>query len=152
LYGPRYYFEGLITLTILSAAGIFWLAGDGMRIRKILVGLALTVLVGYNLFAYLPGRLSEMRGLYDINRAKLEPFQTTDAQKLAPALVIVHPGNRWPEYSSLLELQNAHLTTPFIFALSRRDSVIVEYRESFLVREIYHYYPDEPSTFYPNPR
>jgi len=151
-YGPRYYYEGMLSLTLLSAAGVFWLAGDGMRIRKVLAGLALAVLVGYNLFAYLPDRLWKMYGMYNISRAMLEPFYTVEAQKLTPALIIVHTQNEWTEYGGLLELQNAQLTTPFIFVLSRRDVVFADYYERFPERRMYHYYPDEPFAFYQIPR
>jgi hypothetical protein len=151
-YGPRYYNEGMLSITILSAAGIFWLAGDGSRIRKILTGLALVVLVGYNLFVYLPGRLWKMHGMYNINRAMLEPFHTVEAQKLTPALIIVHMQKEWTEYGGLLELQNAQLNTPFIFALDRRDAAIADYHKSFPERQIYYYYPDDPYTFFQKPR
>ena len=151
-YGPRYYYEGMLAITILSAAGIFWLAGDGMRIRKVLASVALAVLVGYNLFAYLPGRLWEMHGMYNINRAMLEPFYTDNAQKLTPALVIVHTQKEWTEYGGLLELQNAQLTTPFIFALYRRDAVMADFYARFPERKIYHFYTDEPYLFYTFPR
>ena len=151
-YGPRYYYEGMLGLTILSAAGVSWLAGNGMRIRKTLAGLALAVLVGYNLFAYLPDRLWKMHGMYNIDRSMLEPFYTIEAQALQPALIIVHTQKEWTEYGGLLELQNAQLNTPFIFALYRSDAVFSDFYEGFPKRKIYHYYPDEPFTFYPLPR
>jgi len=151
-YGPRYYYEGMLSITILSAAGIFWLAGDGGRIRKILTVLTLALLVGYNLFTYLPGRLWKMHGMYNINRAMLEPFYTMDAQALTPALVVVHTQNEWTDYGGLLELQDAQLTSPFIFVLHRQDAVLADYRAAFSDRQIYHYYPDEPFSFYPDPR
>lgn len=151
-YGPRYYYEGMLSITILSAAGIFWLAGNGLWVRKVLAGLALAVLVGYNLFAYMPDRLWSMHGMYNINRAMLEPFYTVAAQKLEPALIIVHTQKEWTEYGGLLELQDAQLDTPFIFALFRRDSDFTKYVEKFPDRNIYHYYPDEPYKFYQLPR
>jgi hypothetical protein len=114
--------------------------------------LTLALLVVTNLFAYLPGRLAKMHNMYNINRTMLEPFYTTDALALTPALVVVHTRNEWTEYGALLELQNAQLTTPFIFVLHRKDAVFAEYQAVFPDRQIYHYYPDEPFTFYPNPR
>jgi hypothetical protein len=90
--------------------------------------------------------------MYNIDRAMLEPFYTVEAQRLSPALFIVHTQKEWTEYGGLLELQNAQLDTPFIFALYRRDSIIAKYSEAFPDRGMYHYYPDEPFTFYPNPR
>jgi hypothetical protein len=151
-YGPRYYYEGMLSITILSAAGVFWLAGDSLHIRKLLTGLAVVVLIGYNLFAYLPDRLWSMHSMYNIDRAMLEPFLTLEAQKLTPALIIVHTQKEWTEYGGLLELQNAQLTTPFIFALSRGDIVWADYAKRFPERRIYHYYPDEPYKFYRLPR
>jgi hypothetical protein len=151
-YGPRYYYEGMLAVTILSAAGVFWLAGNGMLMRKVLAGLALAVLMGYNLFTYLPGRLWEMHGMHDIQRSMLEPFSTFEAQKLPPALILVHIRWKWTEYARLLELQNAQLNTPFIFALYRSDSIIADYSDGFPDRTIYHYYPDEPFAFYRAPR
>jgi len=151
-YGPRYYYEGMLALTILSAVGIFWLAGNGLMIRKILACMALTILVGYNLFAYLPDRLWEMHGMYNINRAMLEPFYTVEAQNLIPAIIVVHQQKEWTEYGGLLELQNAQLTSPFIFVLNRRDAVIADFYDGFPERQLYHYYPDEPFTFYQIPR
>jgi len=151
-YGPRYYYAGMVTVALLTAAGVFWLAGHGLLIRKILAGTALAIFVGYNLFAYLPARLWEMHGMYNINRSMLEPFYTLDAQKIEPAMIIVHTKNEWTEYGGLLELQNAHLSTPFIFALNRRDSVIADFYDGFPDRQLYHYYPDQPFTFYKTPR
>jgi hypothetical protein len=151
-YGPRYYYEGMLSLTLLSAAGVFWLAGDGLFLRKVLAGLALGVLVGYNLFAYLPSRLWKMHDMYDINRSMLEPFSTEEAQEMTPALIIVHTQDEWTEYGGLLELQNAQLTTPFIFALYRRDSVIADYFTAFPDRGVYDYYTATPFKFYPIPR
>ena len=142
----------MLSITILSAAGVTWLAGDGWLIRKILTGLALSVLVGYNLVAYLPGRLWKMHNMYNINRAMLEPFYSADAQDLTPALVVVHTQNDWTEYGGLLELQNAQLTSPFIFVLDRRDAILADFQDAFPDRKLYHYYSDEPFNFYPNPR
>jgi hypothetical protein len=151
-YGPRYYYEGMLSITIVSAAGIVWLASGGIRIRKILTALALFALVGSNLFTYLPARLWKMHGMYNIHRAMLEPFYSDEFIKMAPALVIVHTQNQWTEYGGLLELQNAQLTTPFIFVLYRIDAALEGYQAAFPERQIYHYYPDEPFKFYPAPR
>jgi 4-amino-4-deoxy-L-arabinose transferase-like glycosyltransferase len=102
LYGPRYYYEALFSLTLLSGAGIAFLAGwrvnpvacEGgeaqkpgaavpslagqagwlARGRAPAVMLLLAGLVAYNLAVYLPGRLQEMHGLYGANRAILDDF------------------------------------------------------------------------------
>ncbi|MFZ5912355.1 MAG: hypothetical protein ACOYYU_20310 [Chloroflexota bacterium] len=151
-YGPRYYYEGMISITLVSAAGIAWLAGDGLRIRKVLVSLALIVLLGVNLFNYLPGRLWEMHGMYRIDRSMLEPFYTDEAKQHTPALVIVHWKKEWTEYGGLLELQNAQLDTPFIFAMHRNSVADEELSKAFPGRQVIHYYPDEPFMFFRDPQ
>lgn len=40
LFGPRYYYEGLFSLTLITAAGVFWLAGAYRRDAIDLSGLA----------------------------------------------------------------------------------------------------------------
>jgi 4-amino-4-deoxy-L-arabinose transferase-like glycosyltransferase len=163
LFGPRYYYEGLFSLTLLSAAGIAWLAGwpgrlgvpyvrylGWQKLRPLLVTLLLGVLVGINLMSYLPIRLGGMVGLYNIERADQEPFLTATAQSLTPALVIVHT-QRWMEYGALLDLEDPGLTTPFIFAWSAgplTDSLLAN---DFPHRSVYHYYPGQPFQLYKEP-
>lgn len=164
LFGPRYLYEGLYSLTLLSAVGAAFLAGwpvrpgdawrryEGWRrARPLLVTAALAFLVSLNLLFYTPLRVGGMHGLYGISRARLEPFLTPEAQQLTPALVIVHP-NHWTEYGALLELQNPFLDTPFIFAYARGVGADMLLADQFPERRIIHYYPDEPDKFYPAPR
>ncbi len=153
LFGPRYYYEGLFSLTLVSAAGIFWLArtmdarkGRGKTCRTGTIVLV-AFLVGYNLTSYLPARLQEMTGLYGITRAQLTPFQTPEARSLTPALVIVHYERSWTEYGGLLELQDPWLTSPFIFAISRGKWADARLANDYPDRRLLHYYPDQPFTF-----
>lgn len=163
LFGPRYYYEGLFSLTLISAAGIAWLAGwpgklgepfkryTGWRkVRPLLVILVLGVMVGINLTLYMPIRLGGMFALYDIERADQVPFQSPAAQALTPALVIVHT-NRWMEYGALLDLENPQLTSPFIFAWSISTSVDASLAKDFPSRTVYHYYPEQPFKLYNKP-
>ncbi|GAB4504529.1 MAG: hypothetical protein Fur0043_15230 [Anaerolineales bacterium] len=147
-YGPRYYYEGMISVVLLNAAGVGWLAGERGRLRKALTMLALIVLVGANLLVYLPARLWKMHGMYGITRSMLEPFSTQEARQYIPALVIVHWEDEWTEYGGLLELQNAQLDTPFIFAIHRNAQADEELSKAFSERQVIHYYPSEPFTFY----
>ncbi|MBI3739761.1 MAG: hypothetical protein HY258_11995 [Chloroflexi bacterium] len=155
LYGPRYYYEGFYSLSLVSAAGVFWLAeqvvkqGRARKVMQTATALLCVFLVGYNLFVYLPKRLTQMTGLYGITRSMLTPFETQQAKELTPALVIVHIHKVWTEYGGLLELENAELTTPFVFALSRGTvsdaALLKDYR-------VIYYYTDEPERFYESPR
>jgi len=165
LYGPRYYFEGFYSLSILSAAGVAWLAGwpirpgeawpatgRWQRARSLAVSGVLAGLVAFNLVFYLPTRLDKMYGLYGVQRASLAPFLTAAAQKLTPALIIVHPQKDWIEYGRLLELESPFLDSPFVFIYTRGVLQDQALAAQFPERKVYHYYADEPNRFYPLPR
>lgn len=164
LFGPRYFYEGLYSLTILSAAGVAFLAGwptlpneswkkytGWWRARPLSVTALLVLLLSANLLFYTPIRLGGMHGLYGISRARLEPFLTPQAQEVTPALVIVH-ADRWTEYGALLEMQDPFLDTPFLFVISRGQRPDSKLASVFSDRTIIHYYPDEPNKFYTSPR
>jgi hypothetical protein len=164
LFGPRYYYEGLYSLTLLSAAGIAWLAGwptqpgeawktyHGVkRWRPLAMAAILETLVLLNLFFYLPIRLESMRGLYNFDREALAPFTGESAQQYTPALVIVHTED-WTEYGELLELSNPFLDSPFVFVITRGligDQAVASH---FPERKVFHYYPEEPDKLYTNSR
>jgi 4-amino-4-deoxy-L-arabinose transferase-like glycosyltransferase len=160
LFGPRYYYEGLQSLALVSAVGIAWLAGwpvlpgqafprfSGMkRFRPLAVSAILGVLVALNLVYYLPLRLGMMHDLYGISRADLAPFQTQEAAGLTPALVIVHTP-RWMPYGALLEMASPDLSSPFIFAIGIGPKTDAALEAEFPERRILHYYPEEPWKFY----
>ena len=165
LFGPRYFYEGFYSLTIFSGAGIALLAGwpyrpeanwqpkEGWgRVRSIGVGVLLALLVGYNLISYTPSRFSDMRGLYGVEQARIEPFLNEEVQDLAPALIIVHPKQNWIEYGTLIELSSPYYDSPFIIVHARgavKDRIVIS---AFPERQVLHYYPDEPDKLYEQPR
>jgi hypothetical protein len=164
LFGPRYYYEGLISLALASAAGIAFLAGwptrpgepwrfySGWRkARPLVITALLAFLVSANLLFYTPIRLGGMHGLYGISRSRLEPFLTPEAQALTPAVMVVHP-DEWTEYGALLELQDPFLDTPFLFVISLNTQRDAQLAKIFPDRRIYHYYPDDPYQFYLEPK
>lgn len=106
----------------------------------------------YNLLAYTPLRLGKMKALYGVSRQNMEPFLTSEAQELAPALVIVHPQKYWIEYGTLIELGSPYFDTPFIFIITRGPKVDGKVINHFPDRAVYHYYQDQPYTFYTAPR
>lgn len=170
LLGPRYYYEGLYSLTLLSSAGICFLAGwpltpaaatpqpaspptsKWLRIRRLGIAAILALLIAANLLFYTPRRLDMMHGLYRVQASYLEIFRSPSAQKLAPALVVVHVSGKWIEYGRFLELENPFLDTPFIFIKSENDEVDQEIMRQFPDRSVYHYYPDTPEVLYSTPR
>ncbi len=165
LYGPRYYYEGLISLMLLSGAGAAWLAGwpthpdeawinytGWHRARPLAATGVLAFLIGINVFFYIPFRIGGMHGLYGIERVHLQPFETPSALELAPATIIVHPEEKWVEYGTLLELSGPMLDTDFIFVHTRGPEIDERVVSSFPDRAAYHYYPDQPYQFYTAPR
>jgi hypothetical protein len=157
-YGPQYYYEGFYALTLASAAGILWLAGSlklqgWRRLRIILVGACVAVLVGFNLIKYTPARLEQLYLLYGVHPTQLRPFQTPQAQAMTPALVIVHAHKIWTEYAGLLELEDPWLTSPFIFAWSGygpdNDAALARLYPG---RRTIYYYPELSDSLYSTPR
>lgn len=157
--GPRYYFEGLVSLVLLNAAGLWWaLETAGKYTNRffsasrvvIVVGVALLVI--HNLFFFLPNHLDRLTGLYNIHRYQLAPFQSPEGLAIAPAVVVVKVDKMWNEYAGLLELQNADLTSPFIFTRSAAPEKIAAILDAYPGRRIIYYYFDDPNYFYQEPK
>jgi hypothetical protein len=155
--GPRYFYEGLFSLTILGAVGIARIGGwwpehpPPHRWNVLRQGIVLVVFAGLIVFGtlrYAPTRLNQIKNRYGFSQAALEPFRTQNALDKTPALVIVHTKD-WGDYGVYLHLQNPTLTSPFIFAWAApqgnpTDRLAPHYPD----RAIYHYYPDQPGEFY----
>jgi len=160
ILGPRYYYEGLFSLTILTSAGIGWLAGWTMkaggkfksfqehnRFRPVIVAAVVIILFAVNLNFYIPGRIGGMRGTFGTSRQQLEPFQTSGAGVNTPALIIVDT-HEWRAYAGLLELSNPMLDSPFIFIWSRGPRSNAAVADAFPERDVYYYRPEDPWVFY----
>ncbi len=157
LFGPRYYFEGLMGLTLLTAAGVKQLAvwidrglqrrptrtRSSLSVGRVFAGTLLGVLVALNLWGYLPRRLGMMRNLYGISRAAWAPFQHPVNLAYTPALVFVDT-ERWMPYGALLPLEDPWLTTPWIFAWSRGLRIDRQVAGCFPHRTILRYDPHQP--------
>jgi hypothetical protein len=155
VFGPRYYYEGLLSLTMLSAAGVKWLSGAAqwqkpappiLRARFYFTWAAFLLLVCGNLLFYLPMRTESMRKLYGISARQLDPFKTQTALELTPALVIVDPLDYWLEYGVLLDLSSPLLDTPFIFTYDRGTERNRQVIEAFPDRTVIYYNPGDPYT------
>ena len=160
LYGPRYYYEALPGIVLMTAVGIAYTAGwpfipgnryqrkkGWNRWRPLTVMGMVILLVLANLIFYLPGRLGSMRGLFGVEDSQLAPFLTESAQGLTPAIIVVHTDD-WREYAVLLELSDPFLMTPFIFVLGRGEEPDARAAAYFPDRDVWHYYPDDPNRFY----
>lgn len=154
LYGPRYYYEGLPSLTICCAAGVAWLGGwlddwrGTVRWRRLSVLGVAAFLVMLNILFYIPDRVWGMQGLYQISR---EPMDALVEIAQEDAVIIVHT-QKWFEYARLLPLVEPFGEGDLIIirscGLEADDDIIRLYPD----RQIYHYYPDNPGRLYPGPR
>jgi hypothetical protein len=157
LYGPRYYFEGISSAAVISAAGIRWLGasraapenqpqrrqawGWPARLRFGLTTLLVTLLLTGDLLFYLPQRLGMMKGMYNVAAADLAPFRTPEARAMPPTLVIVHIQKYWIEYGRLLDLSSPLFTSQFVFTISRGDELDNQVMSLFPDRIVWQYYP-----------
>ena len=152
--GPRYFYEGLYSLTLLSAAGIAWLAGwfanpgeKALLKPRLREGIVLDLLsLGFIISAvfYTPARLNAIQERYGFHRADLEAFQAAASTAKSPALILVHTVE-WEEYGALLHLQDPQLTSPFVFYwASSDDNAHSDLADHFPGRSIYCYHPDNP--------
>ena len=163
LYGPRYYYEGLFSLTLLSAAGIRSLANRGgnsqlLRVgefilsrRSALMAALVAVLIAVNLLVYLPGRAASLSHLYGVTRKNLEVFSSPQALAATPALLIIHAQN-WNEYYQFLELGDAYLQGPYLIAVNQGEGGNLLLASQYPERTVIHYYPDSPGKINFSPR
>jgi len=164
--GPRYFYEGLFSLTILSAAGVAWFLGDGQpsaesgkrssvlfppsflpRFRFLLTITFFAALLIFGTLPYAPARIRGIQSRYGFTQAALEAFRTPEAQELAPALVLIHPAE-WKDYGVYLNLEDPYLTTPFIFAWAA-PAEAGRLENAFPGRTVYRYNPQNPGIFVP---
>jgi 4-amino-4-deoxy-L-arabinose transferase-like glycosyltransferase len=155
LYGPRYYFEALPGLVVVSAMGILWLGGwlkrtvEGVSMRRVISGSLVLILIFLNLRFYLPPRLAMMNQLNGIARRHLEPFERADLDR---AVVIVHTLDRWTEYGTLLTLTAPFTESDLVLVISCGPHADARLASGYSGWDIFHYYPDTPNVFYREPR
>lgn len=156
-YGPRYYYEGIFSAVLLTAAGIRWLAFGSpgaafailrgkwvMRARLALAAGVTALLISANLLYYLPARVGAMRGTSYISSTCQSPFEGAQAQRAVPALVFVHLQEHWAEYGCLIDLTSPWMDSPFVIAISRGDEIDFKVARAYPERTILHYYPFPP--------
>jgi 4-amino-4-deoxy-L-arabinose transferase-like glycosyltransferase len=151
LYGPRYYVEALGALAVLSAAGITALAGKWAparwrRWRSIGVGAVVLTLLLLNLGFYLPTRLRQMTGLYDMRRADGQPLEKLALDR---ALVIVHPLTSWTQYGALLRLTPPFADGDLLLTYTRGAETDAKLAQAYADRPVYYYYPGDPPRLVP---
>jgi hypothetical protein len=151
VYGPRYYVEALGAFSVLSAAGIAALAGwlnahGTSRLRSWSISALVLVLLALNVGFYLPARLQQMTGLYEMSLSARDRLQ---AAVPAKALIIVHPAHSWNEYGTLLTLTPPFVDGDLLLAYTRGSEQDLRLTQSYADRPAYEYYPGNPGRLVP---
>lgn len=120
MYGPRYYYESLGFLALLSARGVFVLRDALVRSPlRGLPGALLVALVLANLGAYLPEQVTLHQGYNYVNAG---PQRAVERAGLSNALVfVVQRGEPWEwwHYGMLFSANDPLLAGPVVFARDR---------------------------------
>lgn len=153
MYGPRYYFEAMGALALLSARGIMhlyraldWLLAQRIELRGLaqspallLCGVLLTAMTTYSLVVTTPDRIEAFRGWNGIDRSDVERI---DESQLHDALVFV-PRESWTDYAPFFVRNSPHLDDNVIYAAYRDHLRSLELMRAYPDREIYIYQDGE---------
>ncbi|MDY7041008.1 MAG: glycosyltransferase family 39 protein [Chloroflexota bacterium] len=132
IYGPRYYFEALPALLLLTARGLQTVARR-LRLWSRLPHLTLIVLVLLNVAIYLPGQWRMYQGWYGITTASLEAMRRAD---LHNALVFVHTES-WTDYAPLFCANSPLLDSDVVYAIDLGDLSNQQVRALYPARNVF---------------
>jgi hypothetical protein len=141
LFGPRYYFEALPGLAILSAGGFGWLGGwlvdyrGSVRVRRQLSIIILAVFLLGNIIFYLPLRVGGMKGLYQIDRQSSVRFIVEKPER---TLIIIR-ASKWFQYARYLYQVEPFNDNPMLIAWSRGQEIDEALMRSYKGRNSYYY-------------
>jgi 4-amino-4-deoxy-L-arabinose transferase-like glycosyltransferase len=123
-YGPRYYYEALGPLCLLSARGFQELSTIGVDARaprRSMYGLVVALaLVAFNVLMYLPQQVDEFRGYLGVDGRRARLVREAGIDR---GLVFVRdePRGSWQPYASVFWLNAPTLDGPVVFARDRSD-------------------------------
>jgi 4-amino-4-deoxy-L-arabinose transferase-like glycosyltransferase len=127
-YSTRYYFEGLTSLSILTAVPIAWLANRWSR-RAVFT--LFTLVMVASLYGYSTPRISPLYRFNQIGQPQIEAVQARrDGEHSVLALVT---GNdvRWRAFGSLMAVTSPYLDSDIVVAW---DNLVPGVREQILAR------------------
>jgi 4-amino-4-deoxy-L-arabinose transferase-like glycosyltransferase len=140
---PRYYYDALPALLLLTARGI-QISGDIMAgwqqrvflplregenlLRWLPIGLVI-IFVVYNLIWNLPPLLAAQKGKYGITAAQLQAVERANLPE--PALVIVKNVEKWSDFAAPFAANSPTLDGPVVYASDEGTAVTQKLREQF---------------------
>jgi hypothetical protein len=140
MYGPRYYFEAIGAMVLLSSRGILGLAAwlaiplraylPRLSTPRLWTSAVLLILVGglviWNFHSYAPARFRESTDWYNINANGL---RTVKAAGISHAVVFVRE-DQWTDYAPFFSQDTPALDTGIVYAIdlgSENASLMAEY-------------------------
>lgn len=159
VYGPRYYYEAHGTLAVLAGLGL-WEAvrladrllprrtpaegakaeADALHLPEGTAAYALVVLmVAISGTLYLPDRLNDWHGMYEITR---EPVRQVQAVADDTPLLVFVEGPHWVQYGPLFYFNSPWLDGPVVAAHLGSEETNQKVIETFTGREVWYYWVD----------
>lgn len=115
---PRYYYDALPALLLLTARGIQilidGLARQRFKLGWLPVGLVI-ILTAYNFIWNLPPLLEAQKGKYNITPAPLETVEQANLSK--PALILVKDVTSWSDFAAPFAANSPTLDGPIVYAI-----------------------------------
>ncbi len=142
---PRYYYEALPALLLLTARGIIIsveflnrlslsFAGGNFKFGRLVVGLVL-LFVAYNFIWNLPPLLAAQKGKYNISPAPLQVV--AQANLTEPALVFVKNVESWSDFAAPFAANSPSLDGPVVYAIDWGHELNKKVRSQFPERTCY---------------
>lgn len=141
LFGPRYYFEALAGLAILSAGGFGWIGGWltneqwATHVRRLMSLASISVFMLTNVIFYIPRRVGGMKGLYQIERQSSARFIV---EKPDQTLIIIE-SLRWFLYARHLYQVEPFAESALLIAWSRGVDEDENLMRFYPLRDVYRY-------------
>ena len=139
---PRYYYDALPALLLLTARGMLILIeilnrfslplpGSKLKLGWLPVGLVI-VFVLYNIIWNLPPLLAAQKGKYSITPAPLQVVEQADLSE--PALVIVKNVESWSDFAAPFAANSPTLDGPVVYAIDWGSDYNKKVRSQFRER------------------
>ncbi len=139
---PRYYYDALPALLLLTARGI-QIASDilsrrklslfkrGIKLQWLLVWFILAF-IGYNFIFTLPPLLAAQKGKYNITPAPLQAVEHANLGQ--PVLIIVKNIKTWSDFAAPFSANSPTLDGPIIYAMDQGPEYTRKLRQQFSKR------------------
>jgi len=135
MYGPRFYFEAMGPLLLLSGRGLHVLAQAGSAPGRVLAPAMLVVLVAGATALYLPPWIGALNGYNYVHRG---PVSAVERSGISDALVLVDPGSiqQWWNYGMVFSANSPFLDNDVIYARATPSVDLAKLRAAFPERRI----------------